>query len=178
MKRNIAKNTLSFSCSKRMLFLRTPPDLWQALKQEFRFTLDACASDDNHLLPRYCTIANSGLKANWDGEVVWCHPMFNADIGLWVEKAHRSKCLTVMLLPAATHTVYFHRYVVSNPRCEVIFLKKPVKGFRFGPDDGSPDDPTRIGCIRPLILVIFRNTGRMFHLGPRCRIGHLKMTAH
>jgi site-specific DNA-methyltransferase (adenine-specific) len=156
-RRVVAKNTLSFSCSKVMKYLRTPPDIWQQLSSEFRFTVDACASDDNHLVERYWTECEDGLKQDWTGEVVYCHPMFDMHIGKWVEKAASSRCTTVMLLPASTHTRYFHRYVKGNPRCEVRFLEKPTRGFRFGDDDGTEDDPTRIGYVKPLMVLVFRN---------------------
>jgi hypothetical protein len=156
-RRTIAKNTLSFSCSKCMKYLRTPPDIWKALSQEFAFTVDVCASHDNHLLPRYYTKETDGLKQDWTGEVVYCHPLFDTHIGRWVEKAYRCKCTTVMLMPAGTHTRYFHNYIHKNPKAEIRFLEKPTKGFRFGCDDGSPDDQSRIGYIKPLMVVIFRN---------------------
>ena len=156
MKKNIAKNTLSFTCSKSMRFIRTPIDIWEQLKAEFDFTIDVCASDRNHLLPRYYTEREDGLKQDWTGEVVYCHPMFDGNIGKWVEKAYNSKCLTVMLLPASTHTRYFHRFIYKNPKCEIRFLEKPNKGFRFLNDDGSDDNPDAIGYIKPLMIVVFR----------------------
>ena len=39
-KRVIAKNTLSFSCSKSMKYLRCPPNIWEELSTEFNFTID------------------------------------------------------------------------------------------------------------------------------------------
>ena len=39
------KSNLSFTCSKVMRYLRTPPDIWQNLSKEFNFTIDCCASD-------------------------------------------------------------------------------------------------------------------------------------
>ena len=156
-KRNISKQTLSFSCSKSMQYLRTPPDIWAKLREEFDFSVDVCASHDNHLLPRYYTEAEDGLKQDWANETVYCHPLFDGKIGRWVEKAFHSRCLTVMLLPASTHTRYFHRFIKGNPRCEVRFLEKPNKGFRFGRDDGVPDDLTKTGYIKPLMVVVFRN---------------------
>jgi DNA (cytosine-5)-methyltransferase 1 len=156
-KRNVSKRTLSFSCSKSMKFLRTPSGIWARLKEEFDFSVDVCASHDNHLLPRYYTEAEDGLRQDWTGEVVWCHPMFDGKIGRWVEKASCSRCTTVLLLPAATHTKYFHEFIYHNPRCEVRFLRKPPRGFRFGHDGGQTDDGNRIGYIRPLMLVVFRN---------------------
>ena len=160
MKRNIAKNTLSFSCSKSMKYLRTPTGIWEDLTDEFDFTLDACASDENHLLPKYYTKEDDCLIQDWTGETVYCHPMFDSKIGKYVEKAYNSKCLTVMLLPASTHTRYFHRFIYHNPRCEYRFLEKPNKGFRFLKDDGSPDDLTSIGYIKPLMIVVFNATKR------------------
>lgn len=155
--RNVSKQTLSFQCSKSMQWLRTPPEIWAALQEEFAFTVDVCASDDNHLLPRFYTEADDGLAQDWTDEVVYCHPLFDGNIGRWVEKAFSSKCQTVLLLPSATHTRYFHRYIYRNPRCEVRFLEKPNGGFRFGKDDGSPDDPARVGYVKGLMVVIFRN---------------------
>ena len=40
----IAKNTLRFSCSKSMEYLRTPPDLWAKLCAEFAFSLTTAPS--------------------------------------------------------------------------------------------------------------------------------------
>lgn len=157
MKRIIAKNTLAFSCSKSMKFLRTPIDIWNNISKEFNFTLDACASHQNHLLPKYYTKEDNCLEQDWTGEVVYCHPMFDMFIGKYVEKAFNSKCLTVMLLPASTHTRYFHKFIYNNTKCEIRFLEKPNKGFRFLNDDGTDDDPTKIGYIKPLMIVIFRN---------------------
>lgn len=158
MPRHIAKNTLSFSCSKSMEYLRTPADIWEDLKKEFAFTIDVCASDDNHLLPRYYTKEIDGLKQDWTGEVAYIHPLFDGKIGKFVEKAYKTKNLTaVFLLPASTHTKYFHEYIYHNPNCEIRFLRKGPKGFRFGKDDGSEDDPNAIGYIKPLMVVIMKN---------------------
>jgi hypothetical protein len=157
MKLNIAKNTLSFSCSKTMLYLRTPKDIWKDLTTKYDFTLDACASDDNHLIDKYYTIENSCLDKDWTAEVVYLHPLFDRHIGKFVKKAFESKCLTIMLLPASTHTKYFHNYIYKNPKCKIDFLEKPVKGFKFGKDDGTEDDETRIGYIKALMIIEMDN---------------------
>ena len=160
MKRTIAKNTLSFTTSKSMMYLRTPTDIWNEISKEFNFTLDACASDENHLCEKYYTKANSCLDKNWTGEVVYCHPMFDIYIGKFVEKCYKEMTengvLSVMLIPASTHTRYFHKFIYKKPNVEVRFLEKPVKGFRFLHDGGIEDDTSKIGYIKPLMLVIFR----------------------
>lgn len=164
MKRNVSKQTLSFSTSKSMKFLRTPINIWELISKEFNFTLDACASHKNHLLPKYYTEEDNCLIKDWTGEIVYCHPMFDMHIGNFVEKCAKSNCLSVMLIPASTHTRYFHKFIwdkeKNKPRenVEVRFLEKPNKGFRFLNDDGTDDDPTKIGYIKPLMIVIFRNS--------------------
>jgi phage N-6-adenine-methyltransferase len=158
MKKNIAKNTLSFSCSKSMKYLRTPPDIWTDLLKEFNFTIDICASHDNHLVDRYYTIDDSALNHSWENEIAYIHPLFDGKIGKFVEKAYHTKNITaVFLLPASTHTKYFHEYMYKKPNCEIRFLRKGVKGFRFGHDDGTQDDPNKIGYIKPLMVVIMKN---------------------
>ena len=157
MKENIAQNTLSFSCSKKMKYLRTPSDIWKQLSEEFDFTCDMCASDENHLLDKYYTAENSALEHNWDNEVGYVHPLFDSKIGKFVEKASKHKGLFVFLLPASTHTRYFHKYFYKKPNVDIRFLEKPNKGFRFGADDGSEDDPNSIGYIKPLMICVMDN---------------------
>ena len=160
MKENIAKNTLSFSCSKKMKYLRTPKDIWEKLSKEFEFTCDMCASDENHLVDKYYTIETNALKQNWDNEIGYVHPLFDGKIGKFVEKAHNSTGLFVFLLPASTHTRYFHKYLYKRDNVEIRFLEKPNKGFRFGNDDGSEQDPNSIGYIKPLMICIMDNRNK------------------
>ena len=75
---------------------------------EFNFTVDACASDKNHLLPKYWTENNSALDKNWDNEIVYCHPMYDIYIPKFIKKAIESKCITVFLFPSSTNAEYFH----------------------------------------------------------------------
>jgi len=165
MKKNISKQTLSFSTSKSMMYLRTPTDIWEQLSNEFDFTLDACASDENHLCEKYYTKDNSCLDKDWTGELVYCHPLFDMHIGKFVEKCYNeminNDVKSVMLIPSSTHTRYFHKFIWDKKthkpkeKIEVRFLEKPNKGFRFLHDGGIEDDPTKIGYIKPLMIVIF-----------------------
>ena len=154
---NIAKNTLSFSCSKKMKYLRTPIDIWEDLSNEFDFTCDMCASDENHLIDKYYTIDNSALDKDWTDEIGYVHPLFDGKIGKFVEKAYNTRGFFVFLLPASTHTKYFHEYLYKRDNVEIRFLRKPVKGFHFGCEDGTPTDPNSLGYLKPLMILIFRN---------------------
>ena len=160
MKTNISKQTLSFSCSKTMEYLRVPKDIWETYSKKYNFTIDICASDENHVVDRYYTKENSALNHNWDNEIAWVHPLFDSKIGKFVEKASKHNGTFVFLLPASTHTRYFHNYFYKKKNVEIIFLEKPNKGFRFGKDDGSEEteeDKKKIGYIKPLMICIMKN---------------------
>ena len=158
IKKNFRSDDNRFIYNKAFKYLRTPTNIWAYLTKEFNFTIDCCASDQNHLLPRYYTINNDCLTKDWSKEVAYIHPMFDGKIGKFVEKAYHTKNFTgVFLLPASTHTKYFHDFIYHNPNCEIRFLRKPNRGFHFGHDDGTADDPNALGYIKPLMIVIFRN---------------------
>ena len=81
----------------------TPLNLWIPWNDRWHFTLDAAASDDNHLCDRYFTLQTDGLIQSWKGERVWCNPPYS-DLASWVRKAWVAMgdgCeLVVMLAPA------------------------------------------------------------------------------
>ena len=45
----------------------TPQAFFDELDQEFHFTLDPCANDENHKCDKYYTIEQDGLKQDWGG---------------------------------------------------------------------------------------------------------------
>lgn len=45
----------------------TPQALFDALDRTFRFTLDVCASEENHKCAKYFTKEQDGLKQDWGG---------------------------------------------------------------------------------------------------------------
>ena len=57
-------NLYSFDSKKelKMEYIRTPKEIWKELSDEFDFTVDACASDKNHLVDKYWTKENNALK--------------------------------------------------------------------------------------------------------------------
>lgn len=58
-------NSTLFSSGKSSW--ETPQKLFDELDAEFRFTLDAAASDKNHKCVRYFTQNDDGLRQNWGG---------------------------------------------------------------------------------------------------------------
>lgn len=142
-----------------MKWIRTPKSIWENLSKEFNFTVDACASDKNHLLPKYWTENNSALDKNWDNEIVYCHPMYDIYIPKFIKKAIESKCITVFLLPASTNAEYFHKYLYKKQNVDIRFLprEKGGNGYKFFSDDN--EDP-KTGYLRPLMVVVIDNINK------------------
>lgn len=107
----------------------TPISFYNELNKEFNFTLDPCASDDNHKCTKYYTREIDGLSKSWEGETVFCNPPYGKELPLWVKKCfdeHIKYGITiVMLIPARTDTKYFHEYIYH--RAEIRFIKGRLK---------------------------------------------------
>ena len=123
----------------------TPHDFYAALNGEFNFTLDPCATDENHKTDKYYTKETDGLSQSWDGERVFMNPPYGRVIGDWMKKASEAKSLVVCLVPARTDTRWWHDYVIGGG-AEVRFIKGRLK---FGGSKNSAPFPSA--------LVIFRN---------------------
>lgn len=126
----------------------TPDSLFKNLNEEFNFTRDVCASDENFKCPLYWTEEESCLEKSWDG-VCWMNPPYK-NMKKFIQKAYeeRFNALTVCLIPARTNTKWWHDYCMKG---EVRFICGRPK-FK--------------GCIhglpQPLAIVIFgRNSGTM-----------------
>lgn len=132
----------------------TPQDLYDRLDAEFKFELDAAASETNHKAPRWYSDDGSGggLARSWAART-FCNPPYGRGMGAWVKKASEEvasgRCpLAVLLLPARTDTAWFHDYCLDKPGVEIRFLRGRV---RFVLPDGA-----RNAAPFPSILVIFR----------------------
>ena len=108
----------------------TPQDFFDRLNAEFKFTLDPCASAENHKCDKYYTKAEDGLIQDWSGETVFCNPPYGREIGRWVCKCFHEvfdgKCpCAVMLIPARTDTRWFHDYIYN--KAEIRFIPGRLK---------------------------------------------------
>ena len=152
---------------------RTPPEFFAELHREFSFTLDAAASHENALLPRYCTPEGffgdcqprpglDGLAMEWEGERVWINPPYSPGSVLYrfVEKASkhaRGGGLAVMLLNATTtDTRWFHAFIWNRwrhrPRenVELRFLKGRIAFHGvLGTPIPSPRYPNMVVVFHP-----------------------------
>ena len=123
----------------------TPQDFYDILDDEFNFTLDPCATHDNHKTDKYYTLEDNGLSKDWTGEVVFMNPPYGREIGKWVKKAKESNATVVCLVPSRTDTRWWHDNVI-NDASEIRFIKGRLK---FGGQKNSAPFPSAV--------VVFRN---------------------
>lgn len=129
---------------------RTPRGIFDDLHREFRFTLDAAASDDNALLPTYFTEDDNGLWQDWSPGPAFCNPPYS-HVSEWVKKAAMEQqrgVTSVLLIPSRTDTAWFHDWVLPHAE-EIRFLRGRINFEADGP---------RIGHNAPFpsMIVVFR----------------------
>ena len=64
----------------------TPIDFFEEIDKEFHFTLDPCATKENHKCEKFYTKEEDWLKQNRDNEIVFCNPPYWKEIKKRVEK--------------------------------------------------------------------------------------------
>jgi len=124
----------------------TPIDFFNQLDAEFNFTLDPCATDDNHLCKKYFTKEIDGLSQSWENNTVFCNPPYS-NVSGWAKKcadeSYLNNITVVMLVPARTDTRWFHQYVYN--RAEIRFVKGRLK---FNGGDNSAPFPSMVVIFR------------------------------
>ena len=117
----------------------TPQWLFDLLDDQYRFSLDACATKENAKCWHYYTQKDNGLKRKWEGSV-WCNPPYGArEIAKWTARAvqqisYKRLARAVFLLPAATDTAWWNETVIGHAK-EIRFVDGRVK---FVGATGSP----------------------------------------
>ena len=113
----------------------TPPEVFAPLDQEFRFTLDPCATVESAKCPRFFTEAENGLERDWGAERVFMNPPYGREVYAWTRKAKEAAlrgALVVGLLPASTDLSWFHEDVIAAG-AEVRFIRGRVRFLTGGP---------------------------------------------
>ena len=121
--------------------LETPPWLFNHYARRIRFTIDAAASDFNHLLPRYWTFEDNALIQDWSKEIVWCNPPYSKP-RLFLERAASAEA-AVCLVKGDPSTQWWRDYVEG--KATVIWLPKRVKFlYRGKPTKHTASFPSAI----------------------------------
>ena len=122
----------------------TPKDFFNKLNDEFHFTLDPCANNDNAKCDKYFTENQNGLIQNWEGYVVFCNPPYGRKIYGWVKKcfdeSRKPDTTVVLLIPARTDTKYFHEFIYHKAK-DIRFIKGRLK---FGNSKKSAPFPSMV----------------------------------
>lgn len=135
----------------------TPRDLWVKLNEEFGFSLDVCALQENTTVPNSwygpdhkSTTRRDGLAQDWAADagsgIVWMNPPYGRELGPWMAKAHAESvkgATVVCLIPSRTDVRWWHEYVVG---AEVRFIKGRLK---FGGSKTPAPFPSAVVVLRP-----------------------------
>lgn len=125
----------------------TPQKLFDELNEEFNFTLDPCATDENAKCNKHFTIEDDGLSKDWSKDVVFMNPPYGREIKKWIKKAYEESlngATVVCLIPARTDTTYWHDFIFDKAD-DIRFLKGRLK---FGNSKNSAPFPSAIVLYR------------------------------
>ena len=121
----------------------TPQKFYDELNKEFNFDLDPCATIENAKCDLYFTEEENGLTQDWEGFTVFCNPPYGRVLKEWVQKCYeeslKPNTRVVMLIPARTDTIYFHKYIYNV--ATIRFLKGRLK---FGECTNSAPFPSMV----------------------------------
>lgn len=130
----------------------TPPEVFDPLHAEFKFTLDPCATPENAKCLRFYTERLNGLSMSWAGERVFMNPPYGREIYAWTRKAREEaatgEALVVGLLPASCDLKWWHDDVVGH--AEVRYIRGRVRFLTGGPYRASGFFASVIAIWRPL----------------------------
>ena len=126
----------------------TAQEFYDKLDEDFSFTLDPCATDENHKCEKYYTMETDGLAQSWEGESVFVNPPYS-QTKKWLQKAYeetrRSNKPTIVavLIPSRTDTKYFHEFCMKAD--EIRFVKGRLK---FGGQKNAAPFPSMVVVFR------------------------------
>lgn len=123
----------------------TPQEFFDKLNEEFKFTIDVCASAYNNKHDRYFDKEDDGLRQDWSGEVCWMNPPYGREIAKWMEKAYNSSlegATVVCLVPSRTDTKWWHDFAMNG---EIRFIKGRLK---FGGSKNNAPFPSAVVIFR------------------------------
>jgi phage N-6-adenine-methyltransferase len=146
---------------------RTPPDLFEALHQEFMFDLDLAADAGNNLLPRWLGpggLAEDAISVNWSdyGHTGFLNPPYSAALirqFMWAaaRAALCHKFTVVTLVPYTPSTKWWQN---TRTSVEIRELESRVPYLRS-------DGVTRAGAMFDSAVVVFRPQPGIIRAQPR-----------
>ena len=132
---------------------QTPAWLFGALDLEFRFTLDAAATEETAMVRNsFLGPEEDGLRCSWGGRgsTVWLNPPYGRAVGEWVAKARQESergAVVVVLIFSRTDTAWWHDVVMAHAD-EVRLIRGRLHFVRADGHTGP--------CTKGCALVVFR----------------------
>lgn len=113
------------------------------------FTLDAFASDINHLCDHYYTKDQDSYNQSWQGQAVFCNPPYSkGNIEKCLRKCHEERRHTKGIAAILPFDIcaWGKNYLWGQPGVSIFVLDKRIKFVNplSGQDDGSPRNGTMI----------------------------------
>lgn len=121
----------------------TPQWLYDKLDSVFHFTLDPCASHENHKCDKYYTIEENGLLQDWTDEVAFINPPYSQTKSWALKCTEENTSVKVFLVPSRTDTVYSQSYIFPFSSI-VCFVRGRLK---FGDQKNSAPFPSMIAVF-------------------------------
>lgn len=112
----------------------TPAEVFDPLDDEFKFTLDPCATRGTAKCAKFFTEEQDGLSQSWGNERVFMNPPYGREIYAWTRKAAASAkagATVVGLLPASCDLAWWHEDVIG--KAEVRYIRGRVRFHTGGP---------------------------------------------
>lgn len=140
------------ACSSARDEWETPQNLYDALDEEFHFTLDVCASNDNAKCRLYFDTEDNGLAQDWGKNICFMNPPYGKGgvTRRWMQKAYEA-CINgatvVCLIPARTDTTWWHDFAMCAD--EIRLVKGRVQFTYPGEATSSSTFPSAIVIFRP-----------------------------
>ena len=156
---------------------RTPPEIFNALNAEFKFKLDAAASEENSLCEQFISAEQDTLKTPWRDYLkngyVWLNPPYSNPMP-FVKKAATENIMNfvgcVRLLPADTSVGWFKEAIKTASEVRLITGGR-IKFI------SAADDKPKSGNSKGSMLIVWHprpRTGLYLHtvdLGELMRYG-------
>lgn len=141
------KNTKKTMFSSASDEWSTDDAFYEKLNQIFFFTLDPCATDENHKCEKYYTIDDDGLAQDWRGENAFVNNPYSNTKG-WTKKCAeegaKPNTTVVQLIPSRTDTKYSQLDMFPEAQA-VLFVKGRLK---FGGSKNSAPFPSMVPIYR------------------------------
>ena len=118
----------------------TPDEVYNPLNEEFGFTIDVCADEDNHKCEAYYSIEEDGLYYSWSG-ICWVNPPYS-EVKAWLLHASKQQCTSVALVPNSTENTWFHE-IAWTTASEIRFIPRRISFLK----DGIPQKDNTGGSI-------------------------------